>query len=540
MIYAYLFEARSIQSYVFAGGKLRDMVAASNLVEQLTGSVLDTTLNNLDIQQDIVFSRRAGGAFYALSSNENSIKKLASIWPLIVSGLAPSLEFITHISADKQAYRAVTKGLDILRVKRNNPCPSFPIVPPIAQRAQRTGSGAIHSTKQGFSLPRETIDSSTEQKRKFAQKGLNESDSAADALAQKFSPLGISPYWPKALTPEQGIKNKDVLPRGEHSHMAVIHIDGNGLGQLLIQLGESAESAGEQYSDLYLSFSEAITKATLIAAQRAVADTLTPREGETIAARPLVLGGDDLTIIVAADKAIAFSRAFICAFEESSAESLHALKKRFSQLTVLAKKLPEKLTACGGIAFVKASYPFSSAAHLAEELCQRAKTASENTKPVNAETKASSLCWHKVTTTSLASAEKIFTKELAYEYADQQHFVSLNAYSVLTKQSGLPSLDELLNVTRRWVTNKHVSKFRQYLGYLKTNPIQANVYHRRMLETHPDEIQQTKSNLKEMWPIYEVDDALRYTVGDYTQSPLADIIALAEFLAINKEKMDVA
>ncbi|MEI8650401.1 hypothetical protein P4S73_25040 [Paraglaciecola sp. Hal342] len=114
------------------------------------------------------------------------------------------------------------------------------------------------------------------------------------------------------------------------------------------------------------------------------------------------------------------------------------------------------------------------------------------------------MCWHKVTTTSLASAEKIFTKELAYEYADQQHFVSLNAYSVLTKQSGLPSLDELLNVTRRWVTNKHVSKFRQYLGYLKTNPIQANVYHRRMLETHPDEIQQTKSNLKEMWPIYEV------------------------------------
>ncbi|MEI8650402.1 hypothetical protein P4S73_25045 [Paraglaciecola sp. Hal342] len=236
MIYAYLFEARSIQSYVFAGGKLRDMVAASNLVEQLTGSVLDTTLNNLDIQQDIVFSRRAGGAFYALSSNENSIKKLASIWPLIVSGLAPSLEFITHISADKQAYRAVTKGLDILRVKRNNPCPSFPIVPPSLSALKERGAELyIAQSRVSLSWGIDRLFHRT--KRKFAQKGLNESDSAADALAQKFSPLGISPYWPKALTPEQGIKNKDVLPRGEHSHMAVIHIDGNGLGQLLIQLG---------------------------------------------------------------------------------------------------------------------------------------------------------------------------------------------------------------------------------------------------------------------------------------------------------------
>ena len=538
MIYAYLFEARSIQSYVFAGGKLRDMVAASNLVDQLTGSVLDSTLNSLDIKKDIGFSRRAGGAFYALSSNENSIKRLATLWPLIVSGLAPSLEFITHVSAEKQAYQAVMKGLNILKVKRNNPVPIFPIVPPIAERAQRTGSGAIYSTKQGFSLPGESIDSSTEQKRKYAQKGLNESDSAADALAQKFSPFGISPYWPKALTQEQGIKTKDVLPLGEHSHIAVIHIDGNGLGQLLIQLGESAEIAGEQYSELYLSFSEAITKATLIAAQRAVADTLTPRE--TIAARPLVLGGDDLTIIVAADKAIAFSRAFIRAFEESSAESLQSLRQRFSKLTVLAKQLPEKLTACGGIAFVKASYPFSSAAHLAEELCQRAKTASELAKPENADTKASSLCWHKVTTTSLSSAEKIFSEELAYHYEDQQHLLSLHAYSVLNEQAGMPSLDKLLEVAKRWASNKHVSKFRQYLGYLKTNPIQANVYHRRMLETHPGEIQQTKINLEEMWPKYEVDDALMYTVSDYTQSPLADIIALAGFLPADKEKTDVA
>jgi hypothetical protein len=35
----YLFEVRSIQSYLFAGGKLRDMMAASDMVDRLCGEV---------------------------------------------------------------------------------------------------------------------------------------------------------------------------------------------------------------------------------------------------------------------------------------------------------------------------------------------------------------------------------------------------------------------------------------------------------------------------------------------------------------------
>lgn len=539
MIQAYLFEARSIQSYVFAGGKLRDMVAASNLVDQLTGPILDATLESLNIKQDIQFSRRAGGAFYAISSSQDCITKLASIWPLIVSGLAPSLEFITHTSQAEQAYHAVKQGLDALKDKRNNPNSPYPIVPPIAQRAQRTGAGAIYSLNDGLALSGEAIDFSTAQKRKFANQGFRETGSVTDALALKFSPLGVTPYWPKALTAEEGIKSKDVLPLGDNSYMAVIHIDGNGLGQLLIQLGESAESVGEQYSELYLSFSEAITQATLTAAQQAVAETLDPHDGETIAARPLVLGGDDLTIIVAADRAINFASAFILAFEKSSSASLRTLRNQFNHLTKLASKLPEKLTACGGIAFVKASYPFSSAAHLAEELCQRAKIISENAKPIGADTKASSLCWHKVSTSIVASANNIFSNELAYEYEGQKHYLSLGAYSVQSNQIGLPSLVNLKSIASRWVEKSHKSKFRQYLSYLKTNPSLANSYMQRLMETHDNELQCLIADLNEMWAEQQVINSLQFLQGSNTMSPLADILVIAKFIEEHKENADV-
>ena len=98
MKYAYLFEAKSIQSYIFSTNKLKEIVGGSELIEQLTSTdgLVSTTLNALGLEQgiDIRFSRCAGAAFYAFSDSEESIKKLSSLWPLVFRQYAPDMEFI--------------------------------------------------------------------------------------------------------------------------------------------------------------------------------------------------------------------------------------------------------------------------------------------------------------------------------------------------------------------------------------------------------------------------------------------------------------
>ncbi len=73
---------------------------------------------------------------------------------------------------------------------------------------------------------------------------------------------------------------------------------------------------------------------------------------------PLVLGGDDLTVICAGSISLAFTEAYLTAFEE---------------VTRASELLGGGLTACAGVAVVKPHFPFSAAYDLAEELTKEAK-----------------------------------------------------------------------------------------------------------------------------------------------------------------------
>ena len=86
MVYkAYLFEAKSIQAYLLTTSRLKEIVGGSEMVEALTGSLLDDALRV--IEGKIEFSRRGGGAFFAFSENEESVNKLATLWPLLVEAV---------------------------------------------------------------------------------------------------------------------------------------------------------------------------------------------------------------------------------------------------------------------------------------------------------------------------------------------------------------------------------------------------------------------------------------------------------------------
>ena len=157
-------------------------------------------------------------------------------------------------------------------------------------------------------------------------------------------------------------------------------------------------------------FSNELDTATKEAAQiafEAVADKFT--EKKIIPIRPVVLSGDDMTVIIRGDLAIDYANAFISAFQERTRDRLGTILR---EQHVFAED-KDYLTACAGIAFIKSSYPFYYGYQLAEDLCGQAK---KDTKAIRgADTNhlpPSCLMFHKVQDSYIFDYQDIIQREL--------------------------------------------------------------------------------------------------------------------------------
>jgi len=188
------------------------------------------------------------------------------------------------------------------------------------------------------------------------------------------------------------------------SYLAVVHADGNGMGRRVTAIGErygASAAAGRDrdalnrdYIEALRSFSEAVEEAS-VAAQKQMLDALCARVDSEAGAivhtndsgrelnritlsresggagrwslpfRPLVFGGDDLTFVCDGRLGLALAIDYVERFED---KTQRAFEKRDR-----LKDWCDPVTACAGVAVVKAHYPFARAYDLAETLTGRAK-----------------------------------------------------------------------------------------------------------------------------------------------------------------------
>ena len=149
--------------------------------------------------------------------------------------------------------------------------------------------------------------------------------------------------------------------------IGIVHVDGNGLGAIfqsfrkyLPEKKSDGPSEFRHYIDSLRRFSIAIDRCTRKAA-RAGIDCVW-RGGKKIPFIPIVLGGDDLTIVCDGAKAVDFTVAFLHAFEEETLADCEVMR-----ITKAG------LSACAGVAIVKPHFPFHRAYELAEGLIREAK-----------------------------------------------------------------------------------------------------------------------------------------------------------------------
>ena len=471
--YAGLFEAKSIQAWLFASGRLRDIVGGSELLENLTGPLLDDALRALGLVENdtIHFSRRAGGSLYAFATDGERLSDFLALWSLVVQQHAPGLAFDSALGSGNTPQEAFEDARNGLRADNGRALPQRPAAPPPVERSPRTGLAAVQRDKG------EPVDTGTLARRRHAAPDRSR-------LMDRIKPEGSVltwRHWPLDL--ETGTERGFPF-LGDDRTVALVHADGNGLGQLLMHALDAATTQPERFIEIFRALSDGIGEANSRAVQAAVRDVLLPAAesaGTTmLPARPIVVGGDDVTVLVRADLALTFARRFQSAFEQTTQQTMEQL----SDLGV--QGLPGHLTAGAGVVFMKASQPFYMAAELVESLTRTAKQ--------HARTAASTLpspaaiAFHHVSSALLDEHDATIQRELSHTVGEETWVHTLEAYGS-GSGNALPALDDLLAL-QELLQNERLARgpSRQLLGLIGLDPAQAGQRYRRwrqLLEDDP-------------------------------------------------------
>ncbi len=445
-MHALLFELDSVQDFIFASGRLRDVAGASELLDRLTNraaedNLLDAVCRALDIQvvdecpsaEEVAFSRRAGGAFYAFSEDGDTLERLRDLWTLAVQQAVPYLAYSLGLGTGDTAATAFRDARDALRADSSRLRPALPAAAPLAERSRRTGLPAVKfgGDKDG------TMDAATVRRKNFSNPaGKN------TAFLDRFKPDNEDLKWndwPFDLEPggDEGFPFQ-----GDSRTLALIHADGNGLGLILQVLDQAAARQPGVFIPLYTEFSRLVEQVTTAAASTATDRVLLPireREGTTcLPARPILLGGDDITLLVRADLAMDYVRVFTETFEAESGKALEALKEEHR----LGKELPQCLTLGIGLVYLRASQPFRMAVRLAESLTRTAKQAA---KALDERNPPSSVAFYRVTASLIEDYDALVEQTLTHRHGESTYLDTLGAY-FLGEGKAAPRLDDLLEL----------------------------------------------------------------------------------------------
>jgi hypothetical protein len=194
---------------------------------------------------------------------------------------------------------------------------------------------------------------------------------------------------------------------GENSYLAIVHADGNNMGDRFQEHGKKAKS-NRDYITAMRELSDSVRLAGLTALKeiaKAVVNSI-DTEGKVkgqfaikdkyLPFRPLVYGGDDVTFVCDGRLGLELAAIYLNSFKEQPA----------------ADGLP--LSACAGICVVKAHYPFARAYQLSEQLCKSAKKFVREQKGEN----LSALDWHLAASGLFGSIGEIRQREYQVKQGD--------------------------------------------------------------------------------------------------------------------------
>lgn len=453
--YLYGAAVQGIQNFIFQTNELKDIVGASELVDSICTIDFDAFGNSND-ENSIV---RAAGNIKFIFDDKSKCEEAVRNFPKEIQEKAPGITISQAVvKFEGNDFGDAVETLEHrLIVQRNKPTRSATLGLMGIRRSRKTGLPAVKKNNEN-----EYLDDATLKKREDRK-------STTIKLCEKAFYLSDEDRK-KYLNKDRVAINIDDITKF-NDWIAIIHADGNGLGKILQKVGKK--------NDEFRLFSRNLDKATRIAARRAfeaVKDNFDPVKGK-IPIRPVVLSGDDLTVIIRADLAIDYTKAFLEAFEEETGKD-DCLGKILKDNKVF--KSSNKLTACAGIAFIKSSYPFYYGYELAETLCGRAK---KYAKSINENLAPSCLMFHKVQDSFVEDYDQIVKRELT---PSNNHSFEFGPYFI-HGQNGYWTVQDLLDSTHLLndedgnIVKSYLRKWMSIMHKQENGAERAKQYKQRML-----------------------------------------------------------
>ena len=407
--YLVMLQTNSNQPFIFSSPRLREQIGASfeiTLLSKWVKDIAEELLDTKTLPRSFWVSDSSGKVIVRFTEADGDPKDLAKrlIREVTLRALtdAPGLD-VTGVFIEATFDKVDARDLNKLdrvfleySLNRRPAAARFPQFPYLERGSESALPASASLGTLGFSqesLQPDNFDESSplslpsRVKRLFASTSRKRQvDDVQERLAKQGKELKQEPPLdPTKLAAafQDGEEFKDA--KNMLSSVGVVHIDGNGVGAIMRDLGSAhskAQEAGVCVSadevhtapdDALQAFIMVVNKRLDKTVKDAIAlswydvQELTPDTVVPIV--PVLVGGDDVTVYTDGRYAIPFAEAYIRHYEELT-EKDELLK----QLAVVAgAKEAGPLTASAGVAIVGRNFPFHIAYDLAEELVSRGK-----------------------------------------------------------------------------------------------------------------------------------------------------------------------
>ncbi len=343
---AILFDSTSIQQYVFGSNKLKDNLGASYIVENI--------YNRLNDRNDLETGYIGGGNALLFAKSEVDAKRIINEFTKDVLSEFPGVSLAVAILPDfgkvdtdySDKIKRIFKELAINKGKfiPINTIPSHGITDVCRFSSLSVELIERHRNQQNVEIA--LISATTATKRNYEEQAREEESNLLNraglnnySFPSEFEKLGQKKY--------------------EDSHIAVVHIDGNGFGEIfrnLRTLDETKVLSEEVKNAVVEAFVYCLSEYNNNT--EAFTDIVALDANNFLPIRPVILGGDDVTFVCHGKLGIWFAEKFV---------------EKFTSNTFTKGDLTIPYSCCAGVAIVKEKYPFYRAYQMAESLCISAK-----------------------------------------------------------------------------------------------------------------------------------------------------------------------
>ena len=365
-------EVGGIQNFILGTGKLKEMLGGSELVESLSKDffaecchelglrLIETTDARQPGERDVLALQRNAGALHLLFASPKVGQKFVCAYGLKALERYPGLPLFAALRPCRWTKESIAQAKrelsgDITRQRNAAPVATGMSMLPLCRPARLDGLPAVaEDNEEAISLPSRT--------RRLPE--------LLEKARQRLRKMDLGDI-PESWRPEWS-DDLEKLAAGQ-GKVAFIHMDGNDLGKLfrdrlekmdkkdvspeisIRDMGELSRLVEESTAEAFQAALQRVLEYDLTCVDTQRTDDASAPSALVVPVRPLVLGGDDVTVVARADVALLFINAFVRAFEACS-------RAKGTRLSVGV-----------GMVVCPVGYPFLRAFALAEALIKNAK-----------------------------------------------------------------------------------------------------------------------------------------------------------------------